>query len=356
MNSNKKEPHSTIELHFQKDFDGLEDLRSEISSCLIVGDSLFLSYDEDAGIERLTPTDKGYGDHVHYEMKDFFDLPADDEMDIEGLAYQEPYLWFCGSMSLKRNTPDPDDELDEGVAKLAEISKDHNRFSLGCIPCVKEDGHYVLKKEVELDGKKLKAKMLKGGTHSSELHNALLNDPHLKDYMNIPCKDNGFDIEGIAVHEDRIFFGLRGPVLGGFAIIIETSFIDHDGMLTILPQDGEHFIYRKHFLDLHGMGIRELNINKAGDLFILAGPTMDLDGTISLYKISGGLADQHATITHEPEHLFDVARGSEIEHGRDKAEGVAFIDDNTILITYDSPLDHRLINDNAVAMDVFKLD
>ncbi len=186
-------------------------------------------------------------------------------------------------MSLKRYTPDPEDSVEEGMEKLASVALDKNRFSLGCIPCVEKDGSYHLVQEADFNGKKIQPMMLKGGHRSSELHNTLLNDVHLKKYMDIPCKDNGFDIEGLAVEDDRIFLGLRGPVLGGFAVIVEMSYIHHDNMITIKPQDREDLIYRKHFVDLHGMGIRELNIDKKGDMYILSGPTMDLDGTISVY-------------------------------------------------------------------------
>ena len=230
MKSKLQERHSTCELHFNKDYKNLDALRTEISSALIVGDTLFVSYDEDAGIERLTPIENGYGDHVHYEMADFFDLPeGSDEMDMEALAYAEPYLWFCGSMSLKRNTPDKDDDLDKGVAKLAEISQDKNRFSLGCIPCKKVGDHFELQKEMDYKGKTLKPMMLKGGARSSELHNALLNDIHLKDYMNIPCKDNGFDIEGLAVVDDRIFFALGLLVL----ITLSSLYVNRSDVLNI---------------------------------------------------------------------------------------------------------------------------
>ena len=37
----------------------------------------------------------------------------------------------------------------------------------------------------------------------------------------IPGKDNGIDCEGLAVAGDRVFIGLRGPVLRGWAMIIE---------------------------------------------------------------------------------------------------------------------------------------
>ncbi len=357
MKPSKRKPAHKCLIQFDKNYSNIEDLRTEISSSLATEDNLWLSYDEDAGIERLTRTTRGFGYHKHYELFDFFDLPqGKGEADMEALAYQEPFLWFCGSMSLKRDSPSPDDSLEEQLKDLKEIETDENRFSLGRIPCIKKDESYELLKEAEFNGKTIKPLMLRGGTKSTELHNALLLDEHLERFMKIPCKDNGFDIEGLAVNNDRIFIGLRGPVLNGFAIILEIGCKEFDGELILSKHPDEEKLYRKHFVDLHGMGIRELNIDKKGDLYLLAGPTMDLDGTISIYKIEGGLPDQHASVIHDPERLFDVARGSEIKHGADKAEGMAFLPDGKLLITYDSPIEDRLDGETGVWMDCYDLD
>ena len=357
MKPNQKKIAHKCLIQFEKGFSNLEDLRTEISSSLATEDNLWLSYDEDAGIERLTSTERGYGYHKHYDLFDFFDLPSGSgEADMEALAYQEPYLWFCGSMSLKRNSPSVDDTIEKQLSNLSEVATDENRFSLGCIPCIKKDGAYELLKEADYNGKKIKPLMLRGGTKSTELHNALMTDEHLERFMTIPCKDNGFDIEGLAIFEDRIFIGLRGPVLNGYAVILEISCKEFDGELLLSKKPEEEKLYRKHFVDLSGMGIRELNIDKKGDLYLLAGPTMDLDGTISIYKIKGGLPDEYASVIHKPERLFDVARGAELEHGADKAEGMAFLPDGKLLITYDSPVPERLEGENAVWMDCYDLD
>lgn len=355
--SQKKVAHKCL-IQFEKGYSNMDDLRTEISSSLATENNLWLSYDEDAGIERLTATKRGYGYHKHYELFDFFDLPSGDgEADMEALAYQEPFLWFCGSMSLKRDSPSKEDPLEEQIKSLSRIAIDENRFSLGCIPCIKkDDGSYELQKEAEYKGNTIKPLMLRGGTKSTELHNALMRDEHLEKFMMIPCKDNGFDIEGLAVFEERIFIGLRGPVLNGYAVILEISCKEFDGELLLSKKNDEEKLYRKHFVDLSGMGIRELNITKNGDLYLLAGPTMDLDGTISIYKIKGGLPDKPGSVIHDPERLFDVARGAELEHGADKAEGMAFLPNGKLLITYDSPVAERLEGDNAVWMDCYDLD
>ncbi|WP_124980213.1 DUF3616 domain-containing protein [Nonlabens xiamenensis] len=359
MKPQGKDVKETALLKFQKDFDQLDDLRGEISSCLITGSDLWLSYDEGAGIERLSRSknkDKyKYKSHKHYDLKDFFDLTDDSEMDMEALAYAPPYLWFSGSMSLKRDQPDPEDSTEDQLKALTKIKVDANRFSLGCIPCLEEDGHFNLYQEASFLDHTVTAKMMRGGATSSELHNALMADEHLADFMDIPSKDNGFDIEGMAVEDQRIFLGLRGPVLNGYALILEIICEPLNGELIMQRRDGEAKLYRKHFIDLSGMGIRELNIDEKGDLYILAGPTMDLDGTISVYKIGGGLPDQEHSVTHDPERMFDVARGAEIKHGYDKAEGMAFIDDEHVLITYDNPIEERLKSKHKVKMDVYEM-
>jgi hypothetical protein len=357
MKTMQKKAARQVTLIFSKEVDKLEEIRTEISSCLATGDNLWVSCDEGATIERLSRNDEGnYDNHKQYQLGDFFDMPEEGgETDMEALAYQEPYLWFCGSMSLKRDSADPDDSLEEQLEDLLDIDLDENRFSLGCIPCIEKGGEYELHKEIDHEGKQLKAKMLRGGAKSSMLHNALMNDEHLGMFMKVPCKDNGFDIEGLAVENDRIFIGLRGPVISGFAVLLEIDCDALDGELLMRQKEGEELLYRKHFLDLAGMGIRELNIDKKGDLYLLAGPTMDLDGTISIYRIRGGLKDQYASVVHDAERLFDVARGATLEHGIEKAEGMAMLDGQEILITYDTPSDERLLNDNQLQVDVFEL-
>ena len=46
--------------------------------------------------------------------------------------------------------------------------------------------------------------------------------------------------------------------------------------------------------------MREINIDTpTGDVYLLAGPTMDLDGTISAWRIKGGFPNaKFMTVTH----------------------------------------------------------
>lgn len=108
----------------------------------------------------------------------------------------------------------------------------------------------------------------------------MASDKHLPSSLSLPGKDNGFDIEGLAVVGDRIFIGLRGPVLRGWAVIVEIEPKEDEGnvsQLKLKKIGRDDRPYRKHFLQLNGLGVRDLCVQHS-DLLLLAGPTMDLDG------------------------------------------------------------------------------
>ena len=68
---------------------------------------------------------------------------------MEGLDYEDGYLWLVGSHSLKRKKPDDKEEsVKENFERLANVSSDGNRFLLARIPATEEDGTYTLKKKV----------------------------------------------------------------------------------------------------------------------------------------------------------------------------------------------------------------
>src|SRR4030095_377034 len=90
-------------------------------------------------------------------------------------------------------------------------------------------------------------------------------------------KDNGLDVEGLAVHGDTLYIGLRGPVLRGWACVLEvlptTDDRDPTRLRVAAFSDGAR--YRKHLLDLGGLGVRDL-CPDGDDLLVLAGPSMAL--------------------------------------------------------------------------------
>src|SRR5690606_31718975 len=113
--------------------------------------------------------------------------------------------------------------------------------------------------------------------------------------------------------------------------------------------------YRKHFLNLDGLGIRAL-MRRGEDLLILAGPTMDLDGPSRLYRWRGAMRRSDEWLV-PPEA---VVRLLELPHGEgcDHAEGIALVErprgGPALLVVYDSPAPQRVLpGGRGVAADLF---
>ena len=271
-------------------------------------------------------------------------------MDIEGLAVDDGWLWVTGSHSLTRDKPDEDDDHEAALAELTEIEVDPNRWFLGRLPLRDDgDGVHTPVDEVEVDGDTRVAgcvKMKDDGR--STLTKAMDDDVHLAPFLDVPSKDNGFDVEGIAARGDRVWLGLRGPVLRGWAVVLELHMKTKKDGRRLKPrtigEDDQR--YRKHLCDLGGLGIRDLVFD--GDaLLLLAGPTMDLDGPVAVYRWEDVLDVDHHTVLGRDQvvHVADLPYG----HGEDHPEGMAVVqpDDQRynprLLVVHDDPAADRLV-------------
>jgi hypothetical protein len=359
-----------VTLHFQPappEHGDRKPIRDGLSSIVKVGEYLFLACDEGTSIERLKLTKNGYEEHTIFALSDYIPLEEGQtgEVDIEGIDFENHYLWVTGSHGLKRKKPDEEETLKKQIRQLSKVELEANRYVLARIPLVQDPDtqeyrFYKSCKHPDDPDKKLTAAVLKGKKETNELTEALQEDEHLKEFLKIPGKDNGFDIEGLALDGSRIFLGLRGPVLRGWAVVLEIETKDIDkhtfGLEKIGPKGQK---YKKHFLDLAGMGIRELT--PAGkDLLILAGPTMDLDGTISVYRWKNALPHTKTTkksIGYEKhvERLFDILHGTGENSGKDKAEGITLITEHQLLVVYDSPAPQRIVGKTDVIGDIVSI-
>jgi hypothetical protein len=186
------------------------------------------------------------------------------------------------------------------------------------------------------------------------LYDLLESDDHLGPFVDIPGKDNGLDIEGIAVHGERVYLGLRGPVLRGWACVLQLEpravRDDPDELKLTKLDDGER--YAKHFLDLAGLGIRDL-CEQGEDLLVLAGPSMDLDGPVRVYRWVGAanLETGDTVRRHELERVLDLPYGE----GDDHAEGIALLPDGELLVVYDSPASRRIQDAGTIHADIVRL-
>jgi hypothetical protein len=366
MSEPAAEPARRVRLDFRR-HDQLDHtdkpVRSDLSTVVAAGRCIWTANDELATVERLVlQADGSYGDHQPVPLAELFDLPegADGEMDIEGLDIADGHLWVAGSHSLTREKPKPGEhDAAEALARLTEIEHHPNRHFLGRIPLVEtEPGLFEPRRQVEgADGEPRTCACLKMNGKGNQLDRRLQNDVHIARFLDVPAKENGFDVEGIAVRGDRVFLGLRGPVLRGWAMLIELEVTQtRPGRLKLskIGPNGERYI--KHFLDLQGLGIRELTID--GDtLLLLAGPTMDLDGPIALYRWPGAFeARQQAVVTRDRlEMVLRLPFGRDADH----PEGICWLPHGGVarelLVVYDSPAEHRLRGRTAIEADVFRL-
>jgi hypothetical protein len=250
----------------------LEDpLHKDLSAVTRIGDCLFLACDETASVERLRRLDDGsFGDHQHFVLDALVDLPAgaEGEMDIEGLCADGGFLWIVGSHSRKRSKPKRDEnDHTEALRKMEEIEREPNRYFLGRVPLVEEaPGLFT---PAPSEGER-QAAWLRLGKRRSALERWLAADPHLGPFLSIPSKENGFDVEGLAVHGTRVWLGLRGPVLRGHAVVLDLELKQKaPDRLKAGRINGERR-YRKHLLDTRGLGIRDMRF-AGDDLLLLVG-------------------------------------------------------------------------------------
>lgn len=346
-------------LQFQSKSD---DLLEEISAVARTPDGhLWMGSDEFMKLERLTPMGDGvFGDHQTVPLKDFIELfDHDSEVDIEGLDYADGYLWVIGSHSLKRNKTEGDD-YQKDIQRLSEIKRDPNRSLLARLPVLNGEIVPTYARQDDDDAKTLSAASLRKVDGHNVLMEALAEDEHIGPMLSIglPSKDNGFDIEGIAVQGDRVFLGLRGPVLRGWAIIIEIEVAETDpGTLTLKElDDGRQ--YRKHFLDLNGQGIRELCFHE-GDLLVLAGPTMDLEGAMQMFRFEDALDHSNDTIWSQESGKLHVLFDLPFTIGSDHAEGLTLMPclgyEDGLMVMYDSPDENRRPDQKSIFADIFRL-
>lgn len=350
------------------EFDGSQEkIPDSLSAVLVVGDFLWVASDEVTSVERLSSADGAtFNTHRSFALKDFIDLPAQDtnfdqEIDIEGLDHKDSYLWLVGSHSRKREKVKKSETTEKGIKRLGKIESKGNRFILARIPLVETGDQQLARSAMDPmnPAHMLKAGQLAGDLTSNSLVDAIKQaedgrgDSHFASFLTIPGKDNGFDIEGLAVSGDRIFMGLRGPVLRGWAGILEVSVTAEDSFLNLRDIGPQGRLYKKHFLDLGGLGVRDICVD-GEDLLLLAGPTMSLDGPVFVYRWRGALekSEEQLIFAGDLERLFAVPNGVGVDH----AEGITLLSDpKRLLIVYDSPGEERKISDRAVKADVFEL-
>ncbi len=107
----------------------------------------------------------------------------------------------------------------------------------------------------------------------------------------------------------------------------------------------------KHFLDLDGLGVRDLK-RRGDDVYILAGPTMKLDGPARVYRWTGEQrAGSGEGRLHRPEPALELPFGLGCDHPEALAT-IAHEGGEALLVVCDTPGPERLAR-GAVIADLF---
>ena len=239
-----------------------------------------------------------------------------DEIDIESFAFDSTSncLYIAGSHSKKRKK-----------VKIADKTADENRERLASVKS-EQCREQIFK--VKLNPK---TGLVEEITSCQDLQGVFAEDDYLREFVNIPSKENGVDVEGLAIKKDKLFLGFRGPVLRGNYVPVMVIQFDN-------VED-----YEIRFVQLDGNGIREIEAVEGGFL-IIAGPVGDAPGPYKLYFWDG--TDMvYGTDSYPPMppaliHLEDIESpiGPDGEYG--KAEGITILEETATaykaLIIYDS--------------------
>jgi len=352
--------YTRVLLRFDRAARDPERLRQNLSACALDRDGhLWLGTDELTALSQLKQKAPGiFAKHVDTDLSDRLQLVEDDqEVDVEGLDIDEDRLWIVGSHTRTRKDVKQRKDIEENLQRLTQVEARPNRCLIACAT--------IANGRLKTDA----IAQLPISTEGNALTLALRADAHLGPFLlrtvdehaggtQLASKENGFDIEGVAARGERLFLGLRGPVLRGWAMLLEIR-AERTAAATLAlgPIGARGRLYRKHLLQLAGMGIRDLCWQER-DLLILAGPTMDLAGPQAIYRLRSpeDLPDDSITELDGSrlQRLFHLPLVSD----GDKAEGLCRCDAPEgpgILVVYDAPRAERLIGDDAVLADVFSL-
>jgi hypothetical protein len=357
-------------------FEGLDekkykDLRENVSGIVVNDEILVIGADEKASIQVLEKIE-GDGNKKVYKVTEDITLdkdPKKDEIDIEALAADDDRLFVVGSHSAKRKRVMSLDDLKKAQEEEPEKfgkpgdarhckengDQDESKDPEKNPGCWKWNRKRLTETKPEPDRKRLLVlETEKNGKPKAEtvqdlpLADIIAQHDVLAGFSEIPSKENGVDIEGLAVDGDKLYVGFRGPVLRGpYAVVLVVKWEEREGKYALKPK------YKTRYLDLDGRGIRgmstiddrDLRNRIDGDVLVLAGPVGDAptgwviyswDGKDSIPGLGRGAADDHvkALCRIPPPKKFPLA----------KAEGVAVLpskDEDKIgfMIVYDSAED-----------------
>ena len=222
--------------------------------------------DEGRTFECLKPHRGGYRLHRQLALDALFEgLPGQskqDEADLESIDVADGKIWLCSSHCVVRRQI----KKTNGDTVDPRFRVRKSRCLLGSVPVASALSNEVGKAEMgtalPFSGK-------------GSLRWYLSRNNYLSPFIDLPSKENGLDIEGLAIAGRKLLLGLRGPLVDSIAIIVELS-LGAGAKLKPWPP-------RLHFLNLDGLGVRDLTRSN-GELLVLAGPVSGVRGPFRLYR------------------------------------------------------------------------
>ena len=280
--------------------DGAVDAAMDLSGVTLAGDYLVLGADQGHQLQVLQ-REPGVD---RYRLQQKLALAKQDqEVDIKAISYAEGHLYVAGSHSRRRRRFKPE----------LSVRKNHERLL-----AVEEQGARNRLYRVSFDS----ASGQLGSPERIDLSKRLRKDPLLRPFCKLPSKENGVEIQGVAVCGARLHLGFRGPVLRDNYVPVMSLFFDR-------PKD-----YMLNFVCLEGQGIRDL-VALGGGFLILSGPINDTPGPFCLWFWDG--VDQ---VPGKDRQVVPTRLLGEVSSpGGAKAEGLALLstepDSAEVLIVYD---------------------
>ncbi len=342
---------------------------ANISAVASVDGDLWTASDEGASLERLKRGALGFAHAQNWDLAGLFPAFAGahkaakrsgksakrPEADLEGLAFDAAHrrLWIIGSHCRGRGSAEKFETKTLRKGVKGGLDAQPLRTLLGFV-VLADDGS-----PVEGGGLALPLGEAAGSLRAS----VKADGGHLAEALQWPSKENGLDIEGIAVKDTEVLLGLRGPAAGGFAVVMRLSLKIGAKDLSLRKRNGAR--YALSFLQLNGLGVRDLH-REGDDVLVLAGPTMDLDAPFALYRWRGAFARAAAADemikpgTPKLEFLFDFTSPKRtLEAGRpepfERPEGIALLGGRNLIVVHDRPFAWRLQPRGTLKADLLDL-
>ncbi len=230
---------------------------AQSGSFLVIGSDEAVGADENKNyIQLLQKTNNGYAVHSNILL-----LQGDDdkgtELDIEGIATAGNDIYVIGAHCRKRKK----------VKDTRTQKKNRKKFHASKIE-PEANRHWLYRVTIDKQGNALEKQRI-------SLKDITSKDPVLHPFSHIPSKENGIDIEGIAIKDGWLYAGFRGPVLReNYVPVMKFKFDD--------PANNNELLY----VQLGGRGIRDITTVSDGFL-LLAGSVGDGEESYQLYHWDG---------------------------------------------------------------------